>query len=353
MSDLAKDSEKIASNKTKSGETVQCFTFNNFGLDIVVETVGKKVTCISCLKMFDRISLHWYKSLKCANAVDKDKFEEAYKEHRKEELRLRNNIKCKKYADKQKAKDGTWKEKERKRKATYRENLRLEDDQLVKEKERKMKRQQRLSRKKFKSNLFTENLVPGEEKCDRRPQEKLTRLQRLKMFKHAVKFGAIFICSCCHQRLFQNGVTKITDTTRSLIEGKKFGLFDAAIKEVVQNIGGKLESYLCHTCKRTLTRGKMPSMSVENGLTLRKISNPDMKLSEIENSLIAQNIIFQKIFLLPKSRMSAVKDRLVNVPVRPNDIINTIQCIPRTPKEAGLIQVKLKRKLKYKNYHKQ
>ena len=94
-------------------------------------------------------------------------------------------------------------------------------------------------------------------------------------------------------------------------------------------------------------------MSVGNGLTLTKISNPDMKLSEIENSLIAQNIIFQKIFLLPKSRMSAVKDRLVNVPVRPNDIINTIQSIPRTPREAGLIQVKLKRKLKYKNYHKQ
>ena len=51
--------------------------------------------------------------------------------------------------------------------------------------------------------------------------------------------------------------------------------------------------------------------------------------------------------------MSAVKDRLVNVPVRPDDIINTMQNIPRTPKEAGLIQVKLKRKIKYKNYHKQ
>ena len=51
--------------------------------------------------------------------------------------------------------------------------------------------------------------------------------------------------------------------------------------------------------------------------------------------------------------MSAVKDRLVNVPIRPGDIINTIQNIPRTPKEAGLIQVKLKRRLKYKNFHKQ
>jgi hypothetical protein len=100
-----------------------------------------------------------------------------------------------------------------------------------------------------------------------------------------------------------------------------------------------------------MKRGKSPCLSVKNGLSLTKLA--DMKLSEIENNLIAQNILFQKIFLLPKSRMSAVKDRLVNVPVAAADVINTVQSIPRTPREAGLIQVKLKRRLKYKNYHKQ
>ena len=49
--------------------------------------------------------------------------------------------------------------------------------------------------------------------------------------------------------------------------------------------------------------------------------------------------------------MSAVKDKLVNVPVDSSDVINTIRNIPRTPKEAGLVQVKLKRRLKYKNHH--
>ena len=66
-------------------------------------------------------------------------------------------------------------------------------------------------------------------------------------------------------------------------------------------------------------------MSIKNGLFLTKLNDPDTKLSEIENNLIAQNIIFQKIFLLPKSRMSAVKDRLVNVPVAPADVINTVK----------------------------
>ena len=66
-------------------------------------------------------------------------------------------------------------------------------------------------------------------------------------------------------------------------------------------------------------------MSANNGLSLAEINDPDFQLSEIESNLIAQNIIFQKIFLLPKSRMSAVKDRLVNVPVGPADIINTVK----------------------------
>ena len=101
-----------------------------------------------------------------------------------------------------------------------------------------------------------------------------------------------------------------------------------------------------------MMNGKMPAMSVKNGLQLVNLDETSLKLSEIENNLIAQNIVFQKIFLLPKSRMSAVKDRLVNVPVGPEDIANTIKNIPRTPKEAGLIQVKLKRKLEYTNFHK-
>ena len=79
-----------------------------------------------------------------------------------------------------------------------------------------------------------------------------------------------------------------------------------------------------------------------------------MKLTELENNLIARNIIFQKLHKLPKSRWSGTHDRLVNVPVGPQDVINTIQSLPRTPAEAGIIPiipVNLKRKLEYKNTH--
>ena len=79
-----------------------------------------------------------------------------------------------------------------------------------------------------------------------------------------------------------------------------------------------------------------------------------MILTELENNLIARNIIFQKIHKLPKSRWSGTHDRLINVPVGPQDVLNTIENLPRTPAEAGIIPiipVNLKRKLEYKTTH--
>ena len=42
---------------------------------------------------------------------------------------------------------------------------------------------------------------------------------------------------------------------------------------------------------------------------------------------------------------------LVNIPISPDDVLNTIEKLPRTPSEAGLVEVKLKRRFGYKGYH--
>ena len=51
--------------------------------------------------------------------------------------------------------------------------------------------------------------------------------------------------------------------------------------------------------------------------------------------------------------MTGTHDRIVNVPVHEEDILNTIKSLPRTPQEAGIIPVQLKRKKEYKNTHKE
>ena len=96
-----------------------------------------------------------------------------------------------------------------------------------------------------------------------------------------------------------------------------------------------------------MRNGKLPKFCVKNGLEIDEIDN-QIKLTDLENNLIARNIIFQKLHKLPKSRWSGTHDRLVNVPVHPSDVINTIQSLHRTPAEAGIIPitpVNLKRKL--------
>ena len=98
-------------------------------------------------------------------------------------------------------------------------------------------------------------------------------------------------------------------------------------------------------------KGKVPSMATINGLQLEHIDE-SCQLTELENNLIAQNINFQYIFCLKKSRWAATKKQMVSVPVAPETILNTVNQFPRIPREAGLIPVQLKRKLEYDRCHK-
>ena len=67
--------------------------------------------------------------------------------------------------------------------------------------------------------------------------------------------------------------------------------------------------------------------------------------------MIALNIIFQKVFKLPRSRWPAMKDKTINIPVFESDVLRTIDSLPKTPSAAGIIPINFKRKLKYKNAH--
>ena len=97
-----------------------------------------------------------------------------------------------------------------------------------------------------------------------------------------------------------------------------------------------------------MRKKNLPPMSAMNGLQLAEtdemIKEEGLKLTELEGALIAKSIIFQKIYLLPKSRWTALKDRLINIPINDDDIINTLEQMPRTPRDAGLVGVALKRK---------
>ena len=80
-------------------------------------------------------------------------------------------------------------------------------------------------------------------------------------------------------------------------------------------------------------------------------SMPELLLTDGENSMIARNLPFQKFVQLPSSRWTATKDRIVNIPINGADIVKTCASLPRTLDEAGIVPIKLKRKMEYKNSH--
>ena len=158
--------------------------------------------------------------------------------------------------------------------------------------------------------------------------------------------------------MFENGVSVFDEETKQKVKEKFKARFREIFRDTLENAeyeikkenNEKPERYLCFTCKKNLLNGKVPSMAVANGLSLIKVDE-NLNLTQLENNLIAKKILFQKVFKLPKSRMAALKDQIVNIPIGDEDVLNTVQTLPRTPSEAGLIEVKLKRKLGYKNYH--
>ena len=51
-----------------------------------------------------------------------------------------------------------------------------------------------------------------------------------------------------------------------------------------------------------------------------------------------------KMIKLPVSRMKGVRDRIVNVPIPGNIIKQTVESLPRTYAEAGIIPISLRKK---------
>ena len=198
---------------------------------------------------------------------------------------------------------------------------------------------------------------------------------RRRKFQKAVLRGPEFVCSSCHRSLFRKSVTVVTDHLKGKIREaceerlkkqnqdtgmvqstfsentkiksklkKAFKFFEDASKAWHKYLINSVDevAYLCSTCKSSLQKGNIPAMAVANGLQLNHPDRP--LLTELENNLIAHNINFQKLVLLQKSRWAAGKGRMISVPIRPDDIMNTVKRLPRLPDDAGLIPIKLKRK---------
>ena len=192
-------------------------------------------------------------------------------------------------------------------------------------------------------------------------------------FKNSIKLGPVFVCFCCDRCLFRDSVRELNVNEARNIWIKLGDVFGCA-EEFSHSDSESL--YLCHNCSDNLKRDKVPSNCFRNGLYTEDMPT-HLMLNELGATMIAKNILFLKIFHLPRSRWNALKDRVINVQVDDTDILSTLSSIgdvisqriinvpidsetleqssldncplPCSWKSAGIIPVQLKRKLNYKN----
>ena len=345
--------------------------------DAIDSTTGREVKdqkyeiddrCPSCRKTFKSLLMHIQRNKKCKASADGylRKLEERSKLIKKEQKRVR----IRRYRTKVKNEDPEklrndakeWKVESRKR-------LRNEAHGYVLEKKKgkEWKTKSRNESKKADPQAHKEK----QKQYNANFRRDDSAIDRFRKFQEAVMYGPMFICGSCHGKMFRCSVKILTNRLVEQID-EKIPIedcidFNAVTKVITESRHVNLpplfkknelevgERFVCDTCLRYLKKGKLPPKSFKNSLELQfsdaELKKEDLWLTELEGSLIAQNIVFQKIFQLPKSRWTGLKDKVINVPISAEAINNTLALLPRTPAKAGLIGISLKRKKEMKNTH--
>ena len=105
--------------------------------------------------------------------------------------------------------------------------------------------------------------------------------------------------------------------------------------------------YICKTCNSKLSKGQVPCQAVYNNVMVDELLIELGCLEKLEQILIAQRIVFEKIIVMPKGQQRKIRGAICNVPV---DCDQTCNVLPRPPKMSGIIMLKLKRKLAFRGH---
>ena len=97
-------------------------------------------------------------------------------------------------------------------------------------------------------------------------------------------------------------------------------------------------------CHSKGIKGKLPCQAVVNNMYVDEIPRELSSLEKLEQILIAQRIVFEKIVVMPKGQQRKIKGAICNIPVEYDQTCNQL---PRPPHRLGIIMLKLKRKLRF------
>ena len=252
-----------------------------------------------------------------------------------------NEIKYQSESKQKARKDPSFQLNEARYQRLSKQNARKRPFVLECERTRKQQKRQQSQKSKVENELNKQSKMKVEETLHSPESYKFSHKKLktiddcIKEFHSSIFVGPLHVCTCCHQTWFRKSVSMLKNTH---IPTRIQRLYCTNITSVND------EEWVCHTCLNSLKYGKVPRLSVANGMKW-PIKPPELNLHQLEERLIALRIPFMQIRELPRGGQYSLKGNVINVPV---DIQPTINCLPRPMDENFTVAIQLKKKLSYK-----
>ena len=180
----------------------------------------------------------------------------------------------------------------------------------------------------------------------KRKKQGTTSQDRILAFRTQIIDGPNFTCYSCKSCLFKGQVKFLKANDISNLKAK----LDKKTFRRLELQFTKSEAIFCKNCLRLINQGKIPRIHFSNGLWLDSVPD-ELLLTDLEQQTIARSLIFMKVKKLPTTRMKAMVDKVISVPIEEDVITKTISALPQHPDDAKIVAVQLKRKLQWKNSH--
>ena len=188
-----------------------------------------------------------------------------------------------------------------------------------------------------KKELIKQIVTKGKESKEKKCSFTHSLDYYIEQFKRDIREGPYYICVVCNRLLYR----------KTVLEFKKDNYnCNSCLFTSVTSFNGNM--YICNTCHVTIKKkNKTPCQAVYNNLAVDDVPRELAILEKLEQILVSQRIVFQKIVVMPKGQQRKIRGAICNVPVSCEE---TCQVLPRPPDSSGIIMLKLKRKLQFRGH---
>ena len=120
----------------------------------------------------------------------------------------------------------------------------------------------------------------------------------ISQFCQKIKQGPYYVCTVCHRMLYR----------KSALIFNKQKYVNCNIQNIfTDKLSFDNKEYICKTCHSKIIKGKVPCQALYNDMFVDDTPTELSSLEKLEQILIAQRIVFEKIVVMPKGQQRKIK----------------------------------------------